>query len=223
MLKSSQSRIWLSEAVISLFQYRIGRSGVISTSHKQSRTRIRIWKYSNRSEIWQASLQPCCPNAHRFSKRYKIFNAQTRRFEALRDLMKTPQIARFMGPTWGPPGSCRPQMGPMLAPWGPGTLYRMLKRIPGTRMSNHNTPLEYNRLSIYRGTILHDISHNADILRYNITRYFSQCNIFEVKASARLRTHERHPYLAFPGDLWLFFVSYRGNDREVSGVHYRTI
>ena len=22
-----------------------------------------------------------------------------------------------MGPTWGPPGSCRPQMGPALAPW----------------------------------------------------------------------------------------------------------
>ena len=29
----------------------------------------------------------------------------------------SPQIARFMGPTWGPPGSCRPQMGLMLAPW----------------------------------------------------------------------------------------------------------
>ena len=27
------------------------------------------------------------------------------------------KIARIMGPTWGPPGSCRPQMGPMLAPW----------------------------------------------------------------------------------------------------------
>ena len=27
------------------------------------------------------------------------------------------QIAKFMGPTWGPPGSCRPQMGPLLAPW----------------------------------------------------------------------------------------------------------
>ena len=26
-------------------------------------------------------------------------------------------IARFMGPTWDPPGSCRPQIGPMLAPW----------------------------------------------------------------------------------------------------------
>ena len=27
------------------------------------------------------------------------------------------QITKFMGPTWGPPGSCRPQIGPMLAPW----------------------------------------------------------------------------------------------------------
>ena len=26
------------------------------------------------------------------------------------------QIAKFMGPTWGPPGTCRPQMGPILAP-----------------------------------------------------------------------------------------------------------
>ena len=30
---------------------------------------------------------------------------------------KCPQIARFMGPTWGPSGSCRPQVGPMLATW----------------------------------------------------------------------------------------------------------
>ena len=27
------------------------------------------------------------------------------------------QTAKFMGPTWGPPGFCRSQMGPMLAPW----------------------------------------------------------------------------------------------------------
>ena len=26
------------------------------------------------------------------------------------------QIAKFMEPIWGPPGSCRPQMGPILAP-----------------------------------------------------------------------------------------------------------
>ena len=29
----------------------------------------------------------------------------------------TSQIAKFMGPTGGPPGPCRPQMGPMFAPW----------------------------------------------------------------------------------------------------------
>ena len=27
------------------------------------------------------------------------------------------QIEKFMGPTWGPSGSCRPQMSPMWAPW----------------------------------------------------------------------------------------------------------
>ena len=28
-----------------------------------------------------------------------------------------PDIAKLMGPTWGPSGSCRTQMGPMLVPW----------------------------------------------------------------------------------------------------------
>ena len=31
------------------------------------------------------------------------------------DKINTP--LKFMGPTWDPPGSCQPQMGPMLAPW----------------------------------------------------------------------------------------------------------
>ena len=31
--------------------------------------------------------------------------------------MMTPLIARFMGPTWGPSGADRTQVGPMLAPW----------------------------------------------------------------------------------------------------------
>ena len=29
--------------------------------------------------------------------------------------VKWTQISKFMGPTWGPPGCCRPQMGPMMA------------------------------------------------------------------------------------------------------------
>ena len=32
-------------------------------------------------------------------------------------VFRSTQITKFMGPAWGPPGSCRPQMGPMLAPW----------------------------------------------------------------------------------------------------------
>ena len=31
--------------------------------------------------------------------------------------MTTSQIAKFMGPTWVSHGSCRPQLGPFLAPW----------------------------------------------------------------------------------------------------------
>ena len=36
--------------------------------------------------------------------------------------------SRFMGPTWCPPGSCRPQMGPMMAQWT--LLYGYLQRFP---------------------------------------------------------------------------------------------
>ena len=32
-------------------------------------------------------------------------------------LSRRSQKAKFMGTIWGPPGSCRSQMGPMLAPW----------------------------------------------------------------------------------------------------------
>ena len=39
------------------------------------------------------------------------------KLSAYMELVEAAQIAKFMGPTWGPPGSCRPQMGPMLAPW----------------------------------------------------------------------------------------------------------
>ena len=34
-----------------------------------------------------------------------------------RGIIKTTQIGKFTWPTWGPPGSCRSHVGPMLAPW----------------------------------------------------------------------------------------------------------
>ena len=41
---------------------------------------------------------------------------------------KHPQIARFMGPTWGPSGADRTQVGSMLAPWTllSGSLYMIM-------------------------------------------------------------------------------------------------
>ena len=36
---------------------------------------------------------------------------------SLHDDVMTSEIARFMRPTWGPPGDNRTQVGPMLAPW----------------------------------------------------------------------------------------------------------
>ena len=43
-----------------------------------------------------------------------------------------------MGPTWGPPGSCRPQMGPMLAPW---TLLSGYIRVPNRSVLSLHTIL----------------------------------------------------------------------------------
>ena len=40
-----------------------------------------------------------------------------RRSRAHYDVTLMTQIAKFMGPIWGPPGPCRSQMGPMLVPW----------------------------------------------------------------------------------------------------------
>ena len=43
-------------------------------------------------------------------------------------MLNISQIAKFIGPTWDPPGSYRPQMGPMLAP---GTLLSRFMQYEG--------------------------------------------------------------------------------------------
>ena len=59
----------------------------------------------------------------------------------------TSHIARFMGPTWGPPGPCRPQMGPTLAPWA------LLSGLLNIGMLFH-----YNcQISLKMETLAHDI------------------------------------------------------------------
>ena len=53
------------------------------------------------------------------------------------------KIAKFMGPTWGPPGSWRPQMGPMLGPW------TLLSGIASDGVSHHRPPYWLPCLSWY--------------------------------------------------------------------------
>ena len=52
----------------------------------------------------------------------------------LNKAQNTPEIVKFMGPAWGPPGSCRPQIGPMLAPWN---LFSGIHKIVSNYCTNH--------------------------------------------------------------------------------------
>ena len=71
--------------------------------------------------IWQVSLQLSCGNSWQIWMWLKVSNLYFCKIKIShnpRNVLKgQSQISRFMGPTWGPPGSCWPQMGPMLAPW----------------------------------------------------------------------------------------------------------
>ena len=49
--------------------------------------------------------------------KYFVLSLETINSKWENPLWAQTQIAKFMGPTWVPPGSCRPQMGPMLASW----------------------------------------------------------------------------------------------------------
>ena len=66
---------------------------------------------------------------------FKLWMKQQRfSFRKAINVCLTTQIAKFMGPTWGPPWSCWPQMGPMLAPWTLISGYRQ-------QLYLHYTPL----------------------------------------------------------------------------------
>ena len=47
------------------------------------------------------------------------FSCHHVKVKIVRNHVELSQIARFMGPTWGPPGSCRPQVGPICWPHKP--------------------------------------------------------------------------------------------------------
>ena len=58
-----------------------------------------------------------CSNQQQRKYQFSIWQALRERKTSLTDGLTSQraQIAKCMGPAWGPPGSCRPQMGPMYA------------------------------------------------------------------------------------------------------------
>ena len=63
------------------------------------------------------------------------------------------QIARLMRPAWGPPGSCRPQMGPMFAQWTLLSEYIFMHMYICIIQSFHIYHFYFNELEIWNYAI----------------------------------------------------------------------
>ena len=67
---------------------------------------------------WNLIFEVLCDFAGHFKWRYQVLKRYTKLSTARETLAeRCPLIARFMGPSWGPSGAGRTQVGHMLAPW----------------------------------------------------------------------------------------------------------
>ena len=90
------------------------------------------------------------------------------------------QIAKFMGPPWGPPGSSRPQIGPMLAPW---TL------LPGHIIWQFDKSRIISPLFIHNGLWF---------IRWKL-RFSSYKNIFHFCPMNQKRKYRQFDWISIPG------------------------
>ena len=107
---------------------------------------------TGQSICWDGILAVLCESDYRESNHVLMTSPITYRVAGI-----VSHIAGFMGPTWSPPGSCRPQIGPILAPWS--LLSGLTWSIANTEYRMHkdfNNPLQYtcdishmHSLSIY--------------------------------------------------------------------------
>ena len=90
-----------------------------------------------------------------------------------RQVYKTHQIAKFMGPTWDPPGSCRPQMGPTLAPW---TL------LSGTSTNRMAGTLQKVLLNVFSWTFLSFVKAFTygiiELIMIKVVKHRTNCDMF---------------------------------------------
>ena len=81
------------------------------------------WVHTQNDPYFQDPLHWCCMSvllsqiSSNSAVCLTVVHADNSKAPNFSDQFGVSQVARFVGPTWGPPGSCRPQMGPMLTPW----------------------------------------------------------------------------------------------------------
>ena len=92
-----------------------------------------------------------------------------------------------MGPTWGPSGSCWPQMGPMLAPW------TLLSRTPWlliTKGTGHQQPWYWHSIVVpeYSGFSTRRVkqSHDTVIIKSHESIYYITYHLWPHRPRAHL-------------------------------------
>ena len=98
--------------------------------------------------------------------------------------MIVPQISKFMGPTWGPPGSCRSQMGVILAPW---TL------LSGTALirSNHSESIPYTAGGVNGFIRMGVITREENVANYLFKKHIMEF-LFASACSVYFRSRWRY-------------------------------
>ena len=113
-------------------------------------------------------------------------------------LWETSQVARFMGPTWGPPGSCRPQVGPMLAPW---TLIRVMAWIGCNQATGHylNQSWPGSINEVYVGhQYMAQIVHEKFQTKWDLIKYYTFVERLFTKSRSKYIEDTRLP------QIWLY-------------------
>ena len=119
------------------------------------------------------------------------------------------KIAKFMEPSWGPPGSCRPQMGSMLAPW------TLLSGDVSDGLQYPNVTVDVLALQGISGAAIEEWHHHyCDVvvgaIAYQITSLTSVYST--VYSGADQRNHQSSAPLAFVWGIhrWTVNSPYKG-------------
>ena len=133
--------IWTNDGILLIWTFRTHFSEIVSEIHTFSFKKMYFkmssgkWRLSCLGLNVLTGMDPLCHYEHH--QNYSIFvsfyyefwysdelswgacvvRKRNTRHVCIIHLDKMSLIARFTGPTWGPPGAARTQVGPMLAPW----------------------------------------------------------------------------------------------------------